>query len=336
MATAKFYDEYHFGMPPPLVPHSLEIPEIPPKKKRTVKKKIVDIVAPVLVNKPVVPGEPLEDTPEVIKCRDFIQKNVSYYNSSNSTWLYQGVKDSNSGISAPCHARMRQIDNPRALSSAFNVGGDHLEYGDAFIKFMISDRSPYRSVLKDGIEFIRDPLTRDIKGFVLPEKVVTSNSFSILKNFCILMRSLPEYCMTIEAWYWLTKQGMLPEDALYLCYNFQTKDNGRTYSIRQASVPSGSHWGITDNETYSCNLDWKRWKSGTPNQKVPENVTYYQPTNGVFGIYPPPNKYSPFMTVQKNYLSNGVSKTRFSSVKITSGDELINAFNAWKKDMNIE
>lgn len=278
--------------------------------------------------------EPLPDTPEVIKCRDFLNKNITVYNRINSTWLFQGERDSNSGINSACHAAMRKVNKPKALASAFSVNEERYEDGIKFWNFITSDKSPYRSLMENGIELVHEPGV-NLKGFILPEETVVPADSYFLKNFCILMRGIIEWGPCLRAWRCLTEAGLSPEEAFYLCYNFQVHDNGTSVVYRTTDNLNGSHWPLTDGYGYYSNFifDWTAWKSGKPNKRSDE-----MPVNSCWCKLKKldPN-YRPFISERAKYLDVlGITKTKFSQVKILTVDDIVTAFNNWKKDMDID
>lgn len=279
----------------------------------------------------------LEDTPAIIRCREFLETNIIKYNDLRATALAVGAKSHKALIGYICHAGWEGVPNPQAICSAFNSNAERYLPAMRFWDFISSEHSPFRVLMEDGIELYKGE--NCTKGFILPQSTVEKYPFNFIKCFAILMRGMNEHPHVLNSWDKLTQAGMDPTEALYLCkivvednnhWTFWADGGLACYKNKEGAI-RGDHWGLTDSKYYGF-IDWKLFKQGTPNFSGPwsGNQTY----NKYFCGKVAPKDYHPF--VCSVFIKAGTEqRSKFSRVSFFTTEDVINGWNTWKKDMNI-
>lgn len=268
----------------------------------------------------------LPDTPDVVKCRDFLKKNVQSVGGCKGYAYAIDVKDYvSSVIDGVCHASFRITGEKfRIAAGGVNPTHDQFVVTMRFLEWVFKE-SPWEIAFRTPFEVVwRDDLP---VGIILSEETCSKFPSAFIKQIFILFRCIQEHHSQFQAWDSLVTYGMHPDDAFFLCRKV-TLSAENQFANSNYDMIDGWHWPLTFKVNYGLpndSFDWDAYYDHNPN--------FDSKTNGYGQQY---NRF--FMKNKKNdipefnlTLKNQVTKTRFSKVSVIDTAYIQEEFNKWKR-----
>ncbi len=283
----------------------------------------------------------LPDTPDVIKCREFLLKNVKTLGVNSGTGMIISDTYEASCINGPCHASLHLNDfymNPRIACGAVNPNKEQFPTTMRVLEW-IFNASPWEDMFKDGFEVVwgKDDLP---KGIIFSETCCKKFPADLFKNIFILFRCIQEFYTSFQAWESLVDNGVHPDDAFFLCRLFALVGDNN-FSPSAHPYLEGWHWpiwyercnysGVKSQKTIKEQFDWDAWYSHKFNNLTNRNMNE-QIYNRFFmkkGDKPSPD------LLQVNSIQF-TKKSRFSSVSVLDSESILKAYNSWKDEYGIK
>jgi len=171
------------------------------------------------------------------------------FDSNCSSWygvLTDG--DETSGLNAPCYASLFANGGNLKNAAIYLTGpsaGSKEEIG--FNKFWEwcstpNEYNPWRSILKEPVESIRDSAGRFI-GFHIPEHLLGRPRAKDWKNWLTVPRTYHHFQSHWKAWLRMVESGVRPDVAYLLCTYLHIDDGNR---LEFRTVHNLNHWFFWD------------------------------------------------------------------------------------------
>lgn len=220
-----------------------------------------------------------------------------------------------------CHASM-QPRKDKIIAAGFQETEDNKHWFNPLKDFLISDKSPWKSLIhdKNGLEYVYKD--GRVKGWILPESIVLTSPFQLIKNFTIFTRSITEHSGCFYFWWKLVESGMSMNDALYFCHKFQLDKSVISKATNADSLINGWHWAFTDQNDFN----WPALRTGVLNTTPIDRTNYH------FRTTTPSKGYSCYYT----RLQAKEIKSRFSSYTSYEFDEILQEMDSWMKQKGVK
>lgn len=263
----------------------------------------------------------LDDTEEVVQCRNFLLENVKKLgiNSGTAMMIGNGPKKHSACVNGPCHALLNVIPNIKVCCGAVNPNREQFEVTMRFLEWLIH-KSPYEDMFKDGFEIVwgEDDLP---KGFIFSEECCKKFPGDLFKNLFILLRCIQEVHPSFQAWDCLVSNGMHPDDAFFVIRVISLVGDNQ-FGVGMWQHYDGWHWPIWAQSGCTEKFDFDAWYAHKPNLGGRIRIQRYNKfwmTNGT--------QKAPFEF--KNKLP--VKKTRFSKITVADTAYVISEFEKFKE-----
>jgi hypothetical protein len=185
-------------------------------------------------------------------------------NGSDSWFAFETGKEEILEAREPCYYEIG-VHSPKTFK--YLGVGYYCELDDdagvQYLQWITGDKSPWRSLLIDPIEIIKDE--KKIRGFFVGPETLKKANKKFLMNFLIASRAFNEFEDHIRFWYEAVKEGIDPARAYVYAKDFVY--NGKRLEYR--GVENDNHWA------WCGDPDWEAIKESKPHVRSAYNTLLF-------------------------------------------------------------